>query len=66
MSSNINKRTVPVNNLSNRKKLVAEVVKHWNNDQILSYVNSSLERWYRESKIDFELDWTKEIIKDDP
>ncbi len=61
----MSKNNMPDNTLQNRKILVKEIIKGWDNHQILSYVNSSLERWYRESNIDFELDWNKEILKND-
>ena len=61
----IKENTVPANNLSNRKILVEEIIKDWSKDRLLSYTKASLERWYRESNIDFELDWNKEVLKDD-
>ena len=49
------------NNQANRAKLINKVISNWDNDRLKSYVVSSLQRWYRESKIDFDLDWSKEF-----
>jgi len=49
------------NNQANRAKLINKVISNWDNDKLKSYVVSSLQRWYRESKIDFDLDWSKEF-----
>ena len=49
------------NNQANREKLINKVISNWDNDRLKSYVISSLQRWYRESNIDFDLDWSKEF-----
>lgn len=49
------------NNQANRAKLINKVISNWDNDRLKSYVVSSLQRWYRESNIDFDLDWSKEF-----
>tara|TARA_B100000212_G_scaffold246684_1_gene188395 strand:+ start:1870 stop:2046 length:177 start_codon:yes stop_codon:yes gene_type:complete len=49
------------NNQANRAILINKVISNWDNDQLKSYVVSSLQRWYKESNIDFDLDWSKEF-----
>ncbi len=50
-----------INNQANREKLINKVISNWDNDKLKSYVINSLQRLYRESKIDFDLDWSKEF-----